>query len=72
MAKHREAHVVPASRGDWQVVEPGAHAADSRHSTQREALAHARDLLHRQGGGEAVVHNRDGRIVSSDRVEGSH
>lgn len=72
MSHQREAHVVPASKGAWEVVEPGAPAAHSQHPTRREALAKAKDLLHQHGGGEAVIHGRDGRIRESDRVDGPH
>lgn len=63
----REAHVVPVSAG-WAIAQPGADSISSVHSTQREAVEQARHLLSERGGGEVVVHGRDGRIISSDRV----
>jgi len=70
VSAHREAHVVPATGASWEVVEPGAASPHSRHSTQRDAIHEAKELLHQRGGGETVVHGRDGRIVESDRVGG--
>jgi Uncharacterized protein conserved in bacteria (DUF2188) len=70
MGRSNEAHVIPGSGGGWQVVEPGADAAHSQHTTQREAVENAKDLLQQRGGGEAVVHDRDGSIRESDRVAG--
>jgi Uncharacterized protein conserved in bacteria (DUF2188) len=71
MSRHREAHIIPGSKGAWEVVEPGAGAAHSQHSTKREAVEQAKDLLQRHGGGEAVVHGRDGRIRQSESVDGA-
>ena len=70
MGRWHEAHVVPGSAGSWDVVEPGASSVHSQHSTKREAVEHAKELVERRGGGEAVVHDRDGSIRESDRVEG--
>jgi hypothetical protein len=71
MDRYREAHVIPGSKGEWEVVEPGAGAAHSQHATKREAVEQAKDLLQKHGGGEAVVHGRDGSIRESDRVAGA-
>ena len=65
----REAHIVPARDGGWEVVVPGDDRAASRHSSQREAAKWARSFLRRSGGGEAVIHGTDGTIRDSDRVE---
>jgi hypothetical protein len=64
----REAHVVPGKAGGWEVVIPGAAAASSRHNTQSEARSSAKRLLEDRGGGEAVIHGREGEIKESDRI----
>jgi Uncharacterized protein conserved in bacteria (DUF2188) len=70
MGQWHEAHVIPGSAGSWEVVESGSSAAHSQHSTKREAVEHARELVENRGGGEAVVHGRDGSIRESDRIQG--
>lgn len=61
-------HVVPHPEGGWAVGAPGAKRASSRHPTQGEAEAQAKETLRRVGGGEAVVHDRRGRVRDSDTV----
>ena len=70
MGQWHEAHVIPGSAGAWEVVESGSNSVHSQHSTKREAVEHAKGLLEKRGGGEAVVHGRDGSIRESDRVDG--
>lgn len=62
-------HVVPASDGGWKVVKPGGKRASARTKTQAEATRKAKDYVAREGGGEVVVHRRDGRIRDSDTVD---
>jgi hypothetical protein len=64
----REAHVVLGRTGGWEVVVPGSSAASSRHRTQSEARTSAKRLLEDRGGGEAVIHGREGEIKESDRI----
>lgn len=64
MAKERNIHVVPRN-GTWVVRKEGHSRAASVHTTQREAIATARDLA-RNESGEVVIHRRDGRISSRD------
>lgn len=64
----REAHVIPGKAGDWEVVVPGSREPSSRHRTQKEARDSAKRLLEDRGGGEAVIHGREGGIKESDRV----
>ena len=61
-------HVVPHREGGWDVRKPGAERASSHHETQREAEQRAKEILENAGGGEAVIHGRDGRIRDSDTV----
>ncbi len=61
-------HVVPNPDGGWDVKKPNAERASSHHQTQSEAEARAKDILRNVGGGEAVIHDRHGKIRDSDTV----
>ena len=61
-------HVVPNREGGWDVVKPGSSRASSRHDTQAQAAARAKEILGNIGGGEAVIHGRDNRIRDKDTV----
>ncbi len=64
----RERHVVVNPKGGWDVVEPGSARASSHHDTQAHAKAQAKEAVRKDGGGEAVVHARDGTIRDKDTV----
>lgn len=66
MAAKNERHVVPGRDGGWDVVTPGG--GRENRPTQSEAISQARGDL-RGGGGEVVIHRRDGRIRDSDTVK---
>ncbi len=61
-------HIVRNPGGGWDVKKPGASRASSHHATQTEAEERAKQILSRDGGGEARIHGRDGRIRDSDTV----
>jgi len=63
-----ERHVVPNPEGGWDVVKPGAERASSHHDRQGDAERRAKEILGNAGGGEAVIHNRQGRIRDKDTV----
>jgi Uncharacterized protein conserved in bacteria (DUF2188) len=63
-----ERHIVPNPQGGWDVTKPGASRASSHHDTQSAAEQRAKEILSRDGGGEAVIHNRTGQIRDSDTV----
>lgn len=65
MAENR--HVAPRDDG-WSVKKDGSDRVESLHPTQREAVDHARTLLRKAGGGELLIHTRDGRIRDKDTV----
>jgi biotin operon repressor len=54
--------------GGWAVKDQHAERISSRHATQGEAQARAKEILSHAGGGEAVTHGRDGRFSGSDTV----
>lgn len=61
-------HIVPNPDGGWDVRKPSASRASSHHRTQAEAESRAKQILGRDGGGEAVIHDRRGRIRDADTV----
>ena len=62
-------HVTLRPDGRWQVLAEGATRAASTHATQAEAVRSAeRQARNTQGGGNVIVHGRDGRIRSSDTI----
>ena len=58
-------HVVPSAGSGWDVKLGGGKRASSHHDTKREAVAAARRVSRNQGT-ELRIHNKDGRIASSD------
>ena len=61
-------HIVPNPNGGWDVKKPGSSRASSHQDTQRAAEVRAKEILGNVGGGEAVIHGRDGKIRDSDTV----
>ena len=58
-------HVVPNPGGGWNVKRGGGERASSHHDTKRDAIDNARQVSRNQGT-ELRIHNKDGRISSSD------
>ncbi len=56
--------------GGWDVLREGDRRSAVRAETKERALARARDVLRREGGGEVRVVNDAGKIVRSSRVGG--
>lgn len=63
-----ERHVVRNPEGCWHVVKPGTDQGKPAPRRQREAIDRAREIVHNSGGGEVVIHGRDGRTRDSDTV----
>lgn len=63
-----ERHVTQDEDGGWNVVKPHAERVSAHTDTQAEAIDRAREIVHNSGGGEVVIHGRDGRIRDSDTV----
>ena len=68
MARRNERHVVPNPKGGWDIKKPDTTRASSHHDTQAAAEARAKEVLARNGGGEVVIHDREGKIRDSDTV----
>jgi hypothetical protein len=67
-----ERHVVPNSDGGWDVKAPGADRSSAHTERQDEAIDRAREIVGNSGGGEVVIHGRDGQIRDSDTVPPGH
>ena len=66
MAKGPETHHVVSNPNEgWDVKRGGAPRASSHHNTKQEAIDRAREISRNQGT-ELRIHNKDGRISSSD------
>jgi uncharacterized protein YdaT len=68
MSKDSDRHVVRNPDDGWDVKKPGASRASTHHDTQADAIDRAREIVHNAGGGEVVIHGRDGKIRDSDTV----
>ena len=58
-------HVVPNSKGGWDVKAGGASRASSHHDTKKQAIARGRQINRNQGT-ELRIHKRNGQIADSD------
>ncbi len=58
-------HIVPNSDGGWDVKRGGGQRSSSHHVTKRKAIDAGREVSRNQGT-ELRIHNKDGRIASSD------
>lgn len=68
MTNTNRRHVVPNEDGGWDVRAPGAERSSAHAPTQADAIQRAREIVGNAGGGEVVIHGRDGRIRDSDTI----
>lgn len=68
VSKDSNRHVVPNPEGGWDVVTPRANKASANLPTQAEAIDRAREIVESLGGGEVVIHGKDGRIRDLDTI----
>jgi hypothetical protein len=61
-------YVQPGTGGGWDVVKDGHRRATAHAETKEKAIARARELTRRDGGGEVRVMNGTGKIVDSRTV----
>jgi ADP-ribosylglycohydrolase len=61
-------HVVPAGNGGWDVIEPRSDRTSAHALTQKKAVDRAREVVRNAGGGEVVIHDRNGRIRGAHTV----
>lgn len=63
-------YVVPnETTGGWDVVKDGHRRATAHAETKAKAVARARDLIRREGGGQLRVMSTTGKIVASNTVK---
>ncbi len=63
----RNLHIT-LKQGRWQVKKSNAPRASGFFKTQKAAETQAKKWLRKTGGGEAVIHGRDGRIRDKDTI----
>lgn len=62
-------HVVPNPEGGWDVRAGDAQRSSAHAATQQQAIDRAREIVHNAGGGEVLIHGRDGQIRDKDTIE---
>lgn len=62
-------HVVPNPDGGWDVKKPGSSRASAHADTQAEAQVRARQIIQNEGGGELIIHGKDGQIRAKDTID---
>lgn len=60
-------NVTPGRDGGWIVKNS---RQEQRYERKRDAALQGRILLREHGGGELVIHNLSGKIISRDHVRG--
>jgi len=68
MGKDNDRMVYRRDDGTWVNQREGASKASGLHSTQREAMNEAKQMLQNSGGGELTVKGVDGKIRSKDTI----
>lgn len=66
MAKVHRTHVVPNPKGGGWAIKSNGKAAKHVYGKKQDAVAAARSIVKKGGGGEVFVHGRDGRIRQAD------
>lgn len=61
-------HVVKNPKGGWDVKAAGSKRASANEKTQSAAEKTAKKIVANAGGGEVVIHGRDGKIRDKDTV----
>ena len=61
-------HVVKNPVKGWDVKAGGAKRSSAHESTQGAAERRAKEIVRNAGGGEVVIHDRQGRIRDKDTV----
>lgn len=61
-------HVVKNPKSGWDVKAPTAKRASANEKTQAAAEKTAKKIVSNAGGGEVIIHGRDGKIRDKDTV----
>ena len=54
--------------GKWEVLQEGHHRSTVSTNTRDEAVARAKEIVKRNGGGEVQIVNRVGKIVETATI----
>ena len=68
MTNANRRHVTQNNDGSWKVAKPDAKRASGNFDTQKDAIAASDRIVHNAGGGETVIHGRDGKIRDSKTI----
>ncbi|QRN03028.1 DUF2188 domain-containing protein [Legionella sp. MW5194] len=60
-----EHHVVPNTKGGWDIKKTNVQASLGHYSTKKEAVNQAR-IMSRSAQSELVIHNKNGQIAVKD------
>ena len=63
--KRKSHHVVPSTKGGWDIKRGGAQRSSGHFDRKEDAVDRAREISRNQKT-ELIVHNRDGKISRSD------
>lgn len=66
-ANDNDRHVVKGDDG-WEVRKEDGKRASATAPTQSAAIDRAREIVHNAGGGEVIIHGRDGKIRDKDTI----
>jgi len=66
--KNNNYHVVPHKENGWAIKKAGADRVSAYAPTQRAAEKTAKTYSLNSGGGEVVIHRRDGKIRDKDTM----
>jgi hypothetical protein len=61
----KQHHIVPNLEGGWDIKKTGAEKSSGHFDRKDDAVDRGREISRNQGT-ELVIHNKDGRISSSD------
>jgi hypothetical protein len=68
MAKTIRYHIVPNDEKGWAIKKEGSSKVSDYASTQRGAEKIAKRFASNKGGGEVIIHRRDGKIWDADTI----
>ena len=61
-------HVIARSNGEWSVKRTGATRVSKTFPTKDAAITNAKRLVVSSGGGEVIIHTKDGRVSERGNV----
>lgn len=61
-------HVIARSKGNWSVLRNDASRVTRTYSTKVAAINNPRKLVASSGGGELVIHAKDGRVSAMSDI----